>query len=607
MNGSNQISVPSPNLSQVDLSCTHTTTSDWLRLFPVYTEEMVAGDVFHADVNLSVRMAQMATKMNGSAHVDLHAFFVPNRLLHDGWNAFILGDQRTATTTNNLPYITPVQINAVLADMLTHTGGAANAHAFASLLSQFGYPIEHYKKDGASAWRVPTSIPSTYKMSVLPLRALSKCYWDWYRDSQQIPESSKASYIDTSNGAVTSINNLKYLTKFRCFMKDYVTTALASPQLGDGGVVGISSILAAESHSWTTSNKKLTISAYSANANNGTDVIETPSAAAATAGTTSQVVRRQFNVNSFRFANAMQQFCEKLNVVGTRPMERLLALFGVQPTAERLDMAEYIGGKIVPLNFESLTNAAATDVIDATKYDNAFGIDVTGASKDMGTSVGTGGGQGQSGSFSFRATEHGIFLILASIVPDYTYKNRIPRSLIRGLMTPDIDRTAFLLPDFEGTGYQHLMLSEVMYPMETDNPTSTWLNSYKPGQVVGYQPRYEEYRSHMSQVSGDYVAAAGASSLQSTLFTRDYVGEFASPTNITAATAALHQGTQNNTSALDNIFQVTDDQFDHFMIDAKIVNNAQRPLTMNSLPTQLADLVHAGKTSNSLGGVRLGS
>lgn len=602
MNGSKSVAVSAPNVSQVDLSCTHTTTSDWLRLFPIYIEEMCPSDTFHADVNISAKLAQMATKMNGSAHIDVHAFFVPNRLLHDGWNAFILGETMSNLTTNNLPYVTPAKINAAFADYESHgDSGRVTSHAFASFLSNFGIPCEMYKDGvGNKCWRVVPSIPTDYKFSVLPFRAYQKIFWDWYRDSQQIPESNKNSYLDTSNGLVSSFGS-QYSLRYRCFMKDYITTALRSPQVGSGGIVSNSYVF-----SGTGGNSAAVTARTSAGSQTGNPSNISYFSIGADASAQNSV-SSVASVASLRFANAMQRFCERLNVVGTRPMERLLALFGVQPTAERLDMAEYLGNKVVPLNFEALTNDAATNVLDSANYNNPFGIDITGQAKDMGTSVGTGGGQGQSETFSFRATEHGIFMVIASIVPDYTYKNRIPRSLIRGLMTADTDRTAFLLPDFEGTGYQHLMLSEVVVPTSLDNPSSSWLTNYKTGQVVGYQPRYEEYRSHMSMVAGDYVVGEGADSLQATLFTRDYVGEFGSPTQITAATPNLHQGNQGNTSFLDNVFQITSDLFDHFMIDVSIVNNAQRPLTMNSLPTELADNLHGGKVDNALGGVRLGS
>ena len=60
-------------------------------LIPVLCEEMVPGDLFKISNEIVVRLQPLVSPMLHAVDITTHYFFVPYRLLWDGWEDFITG------------------------------------------------------------------------------------------------------------------------------------------------------------------------------------------------------------------------------------------------------------------------------------------------------------------------------------------------------------------------------------------------------------------------------------------------------------------------------------------------------------------------------------
>lgn len=556
-NRNQNVGVPINKHYPHDLSHRHITTMDFFRLQPIFCHDMIAGDTFNVDIRAIIQSAPLASQVFGGCHVDYHAFYVPNRLCWDEWEPYWLGDGREVDTQYSLPYITGAKMDALFGNTLDAANQPKNGSVFKErrrVFSSLGYPAYSsqvkYNQTGM-------------RYSCMQARAYQKIWWDYYRDSVNIPEKDKGAYIITIGGDMSDTAwDESFQTRYRCYKKDYITTLLDSPQMGDASVAK---------------------GAYL-----GTDD-----------GT-------ELSVAAMRGANALQRYLERINVTGTRPMERLMALLGVKPTAERLDMAEFIGSYTEKINIDGLVNNGSSAMVtnaNVRGLDNAFGLETT--ELGQGYQTGYAHARGQSDQWSYTAKEEGFFIVIASIVPEFSNPNSVQRQFIRGLSTPEASKFDWFTPDMDGLGYQEMLMAEVCNPSVSwkNQDLEIWSSDYDPFQVVGYQPKYEEYRFASDRISGDFLDNDSCVALRNMAFVRSYQdthdpSELVAGLNLTTSTFA-------DRTLFDRHFQVSNSSLDHFVCSFYFVNDAMRPVTNTQLPTELSDLSNSELLDVSNGGVRV--
>ncbi len=137
-----------------------------------------------------------------SINIYTHFFFVPNRILWDGWEDFITGGEtgEDATPWANATYVVAANQPGSLADYM-------------------GLPVNGDQQDGGPAINI----------SPLSFSAYQKIYNDYYRDqnlSQEIPYKLS----DGSNNGLfgTHLDSIRT----RAWQHDYFTSALPFPQKG---------------------------------------------------------------------------------------------------------------------------------------------------------------------------------------------------------------------------------------------------------------------------------------------------------------------------------------------------------------------------------------
>lgn len=584
------VKVPVNRTFTHDLSFRHVTTLDWFRLQPVMCHECIPGGSYSFDLSALVSSAPLATQVYGGAHLDLHAFFVPFRIIYEHWNAYVGGDSRSLPSSYSLPYVTGSSFSSLCGiEAGAEPDNSYNFKEIRRIFGSLGYPT----------FANQTTVTSNFRYSLLHARAYQKIWWDYYRDSVNIPESSASSYLDTSGGMMSLTS--PFVPRYRTFRKDYVSTLLASPQLGNASSVSISSVSTSGASS---------ASLYPLYSGDSGTIYQ---------GASSQSVNFRGRINLetnatiLRGALAMQRYLERMNITGTRPMERLLALLGAKPSPERLDMAELIGGKTIKVNIDGLINSGSNEQVSTIASNNslnAWGINNEvgdfGNYYGQGYQTGYGHARGQSDKITYHASEHGFIIVIASLIPEYFNPNVLDRSLIRGLSTPNADRFDFFTPDFDGLGYQEALLSEVATPSPYDVSQvsgSTWPTDYNPYNVVGYEPKYEDYRRVPDRISGDFQEFQSATAMRQLAFTMSYpqifdASEVQAGINLTTSSFAYRE-------MFDKHFAIPDSSLDHFICYFSIVNDAQLPLPGNQLPTELSDLANSDSLDISNGGVRL--
>lgn len=577
---------------QHDLSHQHLTTMDFFRLQPLTCIEAVAGDKMSINVRSLVESAPLATKVYGSFHLDLHAFFVPFRLLWANWNNYYYSN----TSGEAGSYAIPCLDFSLKSVTDTFTSNDDKARERRKIFGSLGYPTNQQSKD------YTTSVETNQKrlISAMPARAYQLIWWDWYRDSVHIPEVNKNSYISTSSGQIPS-NSVTTLfePRYRTFRKDYITTILsqASASLpGSTAEVETSPVGTAINQETFINNYPLRIGE---SATSGTQVYAYGSPSAA--GASGTAILQYLRTPVMRGAIALQRWLERLGVTGTRPLERIVSNFGIRPEPSRLQMSELIGTKSITLNVDGLLNTGSQSLMsqdDAPLDGNAFG---SSSESFFGTQTGRSVSSGQTDTWNYTCEEHGYIMVIGSIMPNYINDGYLDPLFTRGLSAKSEGSVDFFAPEFDGSGYTPVTLGQIATPYRW-SAFSDWQNA-DIDQVVGYVPRYEDYRYIMDKISGDFNEAQSQAYMRNMALVRS-LPEKLLPTAVVAG-LNLTTPTFTDTIIFDNHFQVTDKTLDHFVVNNFIVVDAEREISSAVLPTELSNLANKDLVEVARGGIRL--
>lgn len=567
-----------------DLSHQHLTTMDFFRLQPLTCIECVAGDKMSLNVQSLVESAPLATKVYGSYHLDLHAFFVPFRLLWSQWNDYYY----SATGADTLFSVPSVDFSLKsISDIFV------NNNERRKIFGSLGYPTTQLSKEYASV----VDLNAKRNISLMPARAYQLIWWDWYRDSQNLPESNRLSYISTSGGPQNAgYASVAFTPRYRTYRKDYITTLLtqASASL-PGSPAEVDSVIDAINEENVYNSQPVVA---------GDGVLTGPglyeNLDASSATVTGAKILQVLRTPVLRGAAAMQRWLERLGISGTRPLERIVSNFGVRPEPSRLQMSEYIGGKTINLGIEGLINTGSSSLLsgNAESMTNSFGDDVD---SYFGTQTGRSKNSGQTETFQYHAKEHGYLMVIGSIVPNYINDGYLDPMFTRGLSAVSEGSVDFFVPEMDGSGYKAVTLSQIATPSRY-GATDAWKNA-DIDQVVGYHPRYEDYRFIMDRISGDFNEQQSKTYLRNMAFVRS-LPSILQPTAVVAG-LNLTTPTESDRALFDNHFQVANSSLDHFIVNNWIVVDAIRPISSSVLPTELSNLANKDLVEVSRGGIRL--
>lgn len=434
-------------------------------LIPIFVDDILPGDTMDMSIGLFGRLATLLHPLMDNVYVDIHFFFVPNRLVWDNWEKFNGAQDNPGDSTSFLvPLVT------------TPAGGWAED----TIGDYFGLPTKINNMEGVSA---------------LPFRAYNLIYNEWYRD-ENLQNSLSVPKTDGPDAATL------YPIQRRGKRKDYFTSCLPFAQKGTPVSIPLGTIAnvktQATEHTTTGTNSAALFRRTDNNAlpANAAGFQSSTGALSQSAGafTPAQTVyptnliadltgATAATINQLREAFQVQRLLERDARGGTRYTEILQSHFKVKSPDARLQRPEYLGGGTIPINITPIASTNAQQIVIA-------GSPVP--TSDIGdlAGVGTFGKSNVHWRQSF--TEHGYVIGIASMRADLNYQEGIDRHWTR--------RTRFehFWPALAHLGEQAVLNKEIFAQ-----------GTAADQQVFGYQERYGEYRYKNSKVTGRMRSNAG--------------------------------------------------------------------------------------------------
>lgn len=476
-----RVKTPKPPVNKFDLSHDKMLTAQMGKLYPVLCQEMVPGDRFRVQSDMMCRTVPLVSPAFGSLKAYIHYFFVPNRLLWNGWEDFITGGE-DGTDRPVPPYVT---YSDFIRDIHNFYGVSSNI-GLGLLGDYFGLPI-------SDSFETSNLTP----VSLLPFRAYALIWNEYYRD-QNVDNEIDIEFevggripLGASSSSVYTFNYHRLL-RSRRWLKDYFTSALPTPQRGPDvtlPIAGQANVVLSETNNAgrfvapngasmappdrydvIASNINSATSGYSISAapsktESGYSLTYDPNGSLKADLATATAV----TINDLRRAIALQKFYEISARAGSRYKETIMGHFHVTSSDARLQRPEYLGGGVSTINISEIPQTSAT-----------------GSASPQGNLAGKGFGIGRSNRSSFFAEEHGYLIGILSIIPDAIYFQGVNKSWTR------LNQEDYYWPSFAHLGEQPILKSELYCP--TDSNTFS--------QLFGYAPRYAEYKYAPSTIHG---------------------------------------------------------------------------------------------------------
>ena len=193
----NSIKMFKPKRNAFDLSHDVKQSMNFGNLYPTLVQECVPGDQFSIGAESLIRMAPMVSPVMHRINAYMHYFFVPNRILWEGWEEWI--------TNADSARVFPTLSYSNIGGLATDVKGLANYLGLPIYTSGVGHNV-----------------------SALPMAAYQAIYNEFYRDQNLIAEVNYK-LVDGDNAANAA--TLWQIRK-RAWMHDYFTASLPFAQKG---------------------------------------------------------------------------------------------------------------------------------------------------------------------------------------------------------------------------------------------------------------------------------------------------------------------------------------------------------------------------------------
>ena len=423
-------------------------------LIPTLVQEVVPGDNFSISTQQMLRLMPMVSPVMHEVNVYNHFFYVPNRILWDGFEEFLTGDRDGKD----------VRVTPRCSDDGIFSCGMG------SLGDYLGLPTGQDLKD----------------ISALPFAAYQMIYNEFYRDQNLIEDLTD--YIMLKDGYQDQQGAFElYKLRKRAWGHDYFTSCLPYAQKGEpvkiplfsnSDLIGLSFVPTA-GQTKVYDAKGQTITAEHQLGNNGADVVfDTTQQAGNDLRANIDVTENTFldpdnavgnlaSIVDFRRAFKLQEYMERLMRGGSRYSEWVKSFFNQDTGDSRVNRPEFLGGNSSPIMISEVLQASETN------------------ETPLGEMGGHGVNVGRGGSINRKITEHGFIIGIMSVIPKTAYQQGVQR------MWRKHDKFDHFTPQFEHIGEQEVYNWEIFADgTEEDNG------------VFGYIPRYAEYKYNPSTVHG---------------------------------------------------------------------------------------------------------
>lgn len=380
-----------------------------------------------------------------------------------------------------------------------------------ALYGDFTFEAPSYSRDESSVHDIVSSTSPYYnsnstkknkqiKLSAYAARAYEGIYNSVYRDNRNNPYYINGAvqynqWIPSYDGGADSY---PYELRYANWEKDFLTTAVQSPQQGNAPLVGIttyeqSSVVTDESgESTTVKQTKVAMvdeegKRYSLEFESDSDELKNVKYIELDNGTTVRSARTLFDlvtsgisITDLRNVNAYQKFLELNMRKGYSYKEIIEGRFDVKVRYADLLLPEFFGGFSRDINMNAITQTVDKDDAGSGSYKDALG-------SQAGVGYFRGGTDANIECF---CDEESIIMGLLVITPLPVYTQLLPKHfLYRGLLD-------HFNPEFNNISFQPITYKEVC-PIQAYNENPDSLTD-----TFGYQRPWYEYCQRYDQAHG---------------------------------------------------------------------------------------------------------
>lgn len=533
-----------PHRSGFDLSKRKLFTAKVGELLPVYCRSVIPGDHFKFSAQSFTRTQPVQTSAFTRIQEYVDFFFVPYRILWRNFPASFTQMQdakniaqslsKTQPINDMLPYVTMGDLLKCICSNLplqgeTNVGpayttldevGANKKQSIFKLLSYLGYG--DFDRFGSNTGlNTSSAIPNTKdldqyfdtskKVSLLPLLAYQKIYFDFYRNSQWEEDSAQAHNVDYMTDSTniadydSKPNTLKDLfdsgilsLRYANYAKDLLLGLLPNAQFGDVAEISLSSsstygyipqgnllsqsakVVDSQGLPVTSTNLQTEGQKYYTFAGHPNSELKTGQIR-----TTSDVsiyfdkIDSAFNALDIRNLMATQRWREIANTGDRTYRSQIEKHFGVTLPQMLENNCVYIDGwkGSVAINEVVNTNLQSSSDDDSPKA----------------TIEGKGVGDIDGHEFDFDVKEHGLIIGIYHAVPIMDYSLSAPTRDNQIVNISDM-----YIPEYDKLGYESVL------PTDFFQMTQKRFNQRLVVSQLGYAPRYWQYKTDVDEVVGAF-------------------------------------------------------------------------------------------------------
>ncbi len=483
-------------------------------LLPVYVKRVQPGDHFKFNLKDFTRTQPVESSAFTRLRGYYDFFYVPYRLLWRNAPSSFTQMSKAPTVADGLtsslaindkvPYISlEKMVDSVLTMTANNVVGLKSSTQAFRLLTMLGYGSFEFVKDTTTKQEISAKVDLTAVVSLFPLLAYQKVYYDFYRNSQweyNCPQAYNVDYFRASTdlgsyGTVQQIAKSGMFTlQYANFAKDLFFGLLPNAQNGDTAIVDVGitgniqmpeRIIGGGAVVEQDTNRVMTTKASSPSLE--TDIGIGYPLMGSSVGKMGQVqaftisnrnldtstLQGALNVLSLRNGLALQKWKEVSQSGNTDYRSQIEKHFGVQLPHSLTTLCTYIGG-------------LQSDIVINEVVNNNLTIDNQADIKGKG--VGS-----ADGYFDFDVKEHGIIIGVYHCCPQVDYHIS---GQSRDITAVNI--TDYAIPEFDRLGFEPVSYKEFFNPKEF-----TAVQNHP--EFIGYAPRYYSYKTDIDEVKGAFV------------------------------------------------------------------------------------------------------